>query len=277
MSADEPRNLRLLIVEDDRAIRELLADRLRPYELTFSACQLECFERLDAGELDLVLLDLRLPRTSSDMAASNEVGLDILRQIRKRGLRKRGSTMVLPVVVMTAYGSEAITAQVLIECGANDYIPKPFRQGDDLERKIERALHGVGALVPAANASANTVCLYFDPKVRLLHVESIPYAEHYDLMKLLIETHAKDLGDLRAWEDYAAIPGRDLAQRLNIGEKALRQRVSRFRETVMNDLRERLGRVVGPNDIIENQRRWKGYRLNPRTVRVFRHPAPGAR
>lgn len=277
MSADPSRNLRLLIVEDDRAIRELLADRLRRYELTFSASQLECFERLDAAEFDLVLLDLRLPRTSSDMAASNEVGLDILRQIRKRGLRKRGSTMVLPVVVMTAYGSEAITAQVLVECGANDYIPKPFRQGDDLERKIERALHGAGALVPAANAAANTVCVYFDPKARLLRIESVPYAEHYDLMKILIEAHAKDLGDLRAWDDYAAIPGRDLAQRLNIGEKALRQRVSRFRETVANDLREQLGRVVGPNDIIENQRRWKGYRLNPRTVRVFRSPASSAR
>lgn len=277
MSADGPRNLRLLIVEDDKAIRELLADRLRPYELTFSVCQLECFERLDAAEFDLVLLDLRLPRTSSDMAASNEVGLDILRQIRKRGLRRRGSTMVLPVVVMTAYGSEAITAQVLVECGANDYIPKPFRQGDDLERKIERALDGTGALVPAANGSANTVCVYFDPKARLVRIESIPYAEHYDLMKVLIEAHARDLGDLRAWEDYAAIPGRDLAQRLNIGEKALRQRVSRFREMVTNDLREQLGRAVGPNDIIENQRRWKGYRLNPRTVRVFRHDASSAR
>jgi CheY-like chemotaxis protein len=277
VSADPPRIPRLLIVEDDRAIRELLADRLRCYELTLSACQLDCFERLDAAEFDLVLLDLRLPRTPSDMAASNEVGLDILRQIRKRGVRKRGSTMVVPVVVMTAYGSEAITAQVLVECGANDYLPKPFRQGDDLERKIERALHGAGALVPAANASANTVCIYVDSKQRSLRLESIPYPEHYDLMAVLIEAHARDLGSLRAWEDYAAIPGRDLAQILHIGEKALRQRVSRFREVVANDFRERLGRAIGPNDIIENQRRWKGYRLNPRTVRVFRHDASSAR
>src|ERR1051325_5937505 len=101
----------MLVVEDDKAIRDLLADRLRPYELTFSVCQLECFERLDAAEFDLVLLDLRLPRTSSDLMASNEVGIDILRQIRRRSLRKRGSTMMLPVVVMTAHGSEAITAQ----------------------------------------------------------------------------------------------------------------------------------------------------------------------
>jgi CheY-like chemotaxis protein len=277
VSADQPRSPRVLVVEDDKAIRELLADRLRPYELTFSACQLDCFARLDAAEFDLVVLDLRLPRTSSDMIASNEVGLDILRQIRKRGLRKRGSTMMLPVVVMTAHGSEAITAQVLVECGANDYIPKPFGQGDDLERKIERALNGTGALVPATNASPNTVCIYFDPKARLLHIESIPYAEHYDLMKVLIEAHARDLGQLRAWEDYAAIPGRDLSQMLNIGEKALRRRVSRFRKMIMTDLRKQLGRAVGLNDVIENQRRWKGYRLNPRTVRVFRHPASSAR
>lgn len=267
----------MLIVEDDRAIRELLADRLRPYELTFSTCQLDCFERLDAEEFDLVLLDLRLPRTSSDLIASNDVGLDILRQIRTRGLRRRGSTMVLPVVVMTAHGSEAITAKVLVECGANDYLPKPFGQGDDLEHKIERALHGAGALVPAANASPNTICIYVDPKARRLDIESIPYAEHYDLMKVLIDAHARDLGELRAWEDYAAIPGRDLGQMLNIGEKALRRRVSRLRKMIMDDLRKQLGRAVGLNDVIENQRRWKGYRLNPRTVRVFRHPAPGAR
>ena len=277
MSADEPWSPRILVVEDDRAIRELLAGRLLRYELTFSACQLDCFERLDAAEFDLVLLDLRLPRTSSDMIASNEVGLDLLRQIRRRGLRKRGSTMVLPIVVMTAHGSEAITAEVLVECGANDYIPKPFGPGDDLERKIERALQGAGALVPAANGSAHTVCIYFDPKARLLRIESIPYAEHYDLMKVLIEAHARDLGELRAWEDYAAIRGRDLARLLNIGEKAVRQRVSRFREVVADDLRDQLGRTIGPNDIIENQRRWKGYRLNPRTVRVFQHPARGAR
>jgi DNA-binding response OmpR family regulator len=267
----------MLIVEDDRAIRELLADRLVRYELTFSTCQLDCFERLDAEEFDLVLLDLRLPRTSTDLIASNDVGLDILRQIRTRGLRRRGSTMVLPVVVMTAHGSEAITAKVLVECGANDYLPKPFGQGDDLEHKIERALHGAGALVPAANASPNTICIYVDPKARRLHIESIPYAEHYDLMKVLIDAHARDLGDLRTWEDYAAIPGRDLGQMLNIGEKALRRRVSRLRKMIMNDLRKQLGRAVGLNDVIENQRRWKGYRLNPRTVRVFRHPAPGAR
>jgi DNA-binding response OmpR family regulator len=275
--ADPPRSPRILIVEDDKAIRELLADRLRASELTFSACQLECFERLDAAEFDLVLLDLRLPRTSSDLIASNEVGVDILRQIRKRGLRKRGSTVVLPVVVMTAHGSEAITAKVLVECGANDYIPKPFGQGDELEHKVERALQGAGALVPAANVSANTVCIYVDPKLRRLHIESIPYAEHYDLMEVLIEAHAEDLGDLRAWEDHAAIRGRDLAQRLNIGEKALRRRVSRFRKLIMNDFRKQLGRAVGLNDVIENQRRWKGYRLNPRTVRVFRHDASRAR
>jgi CheY-like chemotaxis protein len=273
VSTEESRSPRILIVEDDRAIRELLADRLRRYALTFSACQLECFERLDAAEFDLVLLDLRLPRTAGDLIASNEVGIDILQQIRRRGLRKLGSTMVLPVVVMTAHGSEAITARVLVECGANDYIPKPFGQGDELEHKIERALTGAGALVPAANVSANTVCIYFDPKLRRLHIESIPYAEHYDLMKVLIEAHAKDLGDLRAWEDHAAIRGRHLAQLLNIGEKALRRRVSRFRKTIMDDFRERLGRAVGLNDVIENQRRWKGYRLNPRTVRVFRAPA----
>jgi hypothetical protein len=92
-------------------------------------------------------------------------------------------------------------------------------------------------------------------------------------MEALIKAHAENVGKLRAWEDYMAITGRELAKMLNIGEKALRQRVSRFRKKVTGDFLDQLRRVVNSNDIIENLRGWKGYRLNPRTVHVFQRDA----
>ncbi|HTR53650.1 MAG TPA: response regulator [Kofleriaceae bacterium] len=268
--AENESHQRLLIVEDDKGIRDLLADRLNRYELVFSVCQSECFANFDSSDFDLVLLDLRLPRTTSDMGAANQVGLDILKQIRSRGLTKRGSAMLLPVVVMTAYGSETLSVDVLIEWGANDYIPKPFGQGQDLEHKIERALSGEGALIPASNIIGAMVRVYFHPKDPLVRIESLSYdGSNHGLLKILGDLYTEDLRALRAPENFNGIRGEDLGKRLEISGKAARQRVVRFREQVKDDFRTKLGRAIGDNDIIENVRNWEGYRLNPRVVRVL--------
>jgi CheY-like chemotaxis protein len=270
MAAEARGSPRVLVVEDDKGIRELLADRLKQYELVFCACQSDCFEQLTTPSFDLVLLDLRLPRRPNDMDATNQVGIDILQQIRKRRLVKPGSAMLLPVVVMTAYGSESVSAQVLIDEGANDYIPKPFGQGQDLEHKIERALKGEGALVPAPNIVGTVVRVYFHPHEKAVRIESLSYdGVHYDLLRVLGDLYLKDLHALRSPDNFAGIRGEDLAEKLGISGKAARQRIVRFRELVKQDFRDKLGRAVGDNDIIENLRTWEGYRLNPRVVRVL--------
>lgn len=261
---------RILVVEDDKGIRDLLADRLKKHDLTFAVCQSDCYERLKAAaDFDLVLLDLRLPRTPTDMKATNKVGIDILCEIRKRRLVKRGSAMPMPIVVMTAYGSERLSAQVLVENGANDYIPKPFGQGQELEHKIERALNGEGALVPAATIVRATVRLYFHPRDDTVRIETLSYCgAHHGLLDVLRDLHVADLHALRAPEKFKGIRGEKLAEKLGITGKAARQRVVKFRQQVMQDFRDRLGRVLGDNDIIENTRHWEGYRLNPLVVRV---------
>jgi CheY-like chemotaxis protein len=173
MAAGKPR---ILVVEDDGGVRGLLADRLTQYELVFVTCQSDCYAQLASPDFDLVLLDLRLPRTADEMKPSNQVGVDILIEIRKRRLVKRGGAMLMPVVVMTAHGSETIQGSVLVEHGANDYLPKPFGLGQELEHKITRALEGTAALIPAANVtSTKTVQLSFEPKQKLVRVETITY------------------------------------------------------------------------------------------------------
>lgn len=262
--------MRILVVEDDKGIRDLLADRLKQYELAFAGCQSDCYERLQSADFDLVLLDLRLPRTPTDMKATNKVGIDILGEIRKRTIVKRGSAMLMPVVVMTAYGSERLSAQVLIENGANDYIPKPFGQGQDLEHKIERALNGEGALVPAANIVGTTVRLYFHPSGDTVRIETLSYSgAHHGLLEVLRDLYIDDLQKLRAPEQFNGIRGEALAEKLKITGKAARARVVKFRQQVKQDFRDRLGRALGDNDVVENMRDWKGYRLNPLVVRVL--------
>jgi hypothetical protein len=53
-----------------------------------------------------------------------------------------------------------------------------------------------------------------------------------------------------------------------IEDDAVRRRVLAFREKVTKDFREGLGRVLDSNDVVENSRNWKGYRLNPLVVKV---------
>jgi two-component system, OmpR family, alkaline phosphatase synthesis response regulator PhoP len=110
---------RVLVVEDDRSIREGLADALAFHG--YVALQ---SERGDAGlhkalhgGCDLVILDLVLPGAD---------GLSVLREVRR-------ARPTLPVIVLTARGEEADRVQGLRE-GADDYVVKPFSLRELLAR-----------------------------------------------------------------------------------------------------------------------------------------------
>jgi CheY-like chemotaxis protein len=259
---------RILVVEDDLTIRDLLRDRLQQYDLAFATCQQEAYEILQSPNFDLVLLDLRLPRYLGDMKADHRVGMDIIERIRKNNLRKSGSAMMMPIVVMTAHGSERISAEVLSEKGANYYIKKPFE--DDLEEKLARAILGEWALVPTADLVGAFVRLAFRHQDLVIRIETLSYTgAHYELLHVLADLYYKDLQALRAPEKYGGIRGEDLASTLGISGKAVRARVSKFRRDVKRDFREQLRRGIRDNDIIENLRDWQGYRLNPLVVRLL--------
>jgi len=99
--------MRILLVEDEDAIAEPLADGLR--REGFSVVRAATGgAALEAGETDLVLLDLRLPDID---------GLDVCRRLRERS--------DVPIIVVTARGEEADRV-VGLELGADDYVVKPF-------------------------------------------------------------------------------------------------------------------------------------------------------
>jgi DNA-binding response OmpR family regulator len=99
--------MRILLVEDEDAIAEPLADGLRRegFDVERAATGEAA---LEAAEPDLVLLDLRLPDTD---------GLDVCRRLRERS--------GVPIIVVTARGEEADRV-VGLELGADDYVVKPF-------------------------------------------------------------------------------------------------------------------------------------------------------
>jgi len=129
----------LLVVDDDREIRDLLSRFLRKhgFRVTAAADGRRMHEALAGGRFDLVVLDLMLP---------GEDGLSLC-----RGLRARSD---LPVIMLTAMGEE--TDRIVgLELGADDYIAKPFNPRELLAR-VRAVLRrsGARAVVPAGGGGA---------------------------------------------------------------------------------------------------------------------------
>lgn len=124
--------MRVLVVEDERSLREALVDLLgsRGFTVEAVADGVAAAERGASSEIDLVLLDLTLPRLD---------GADVCRRLRM-------ARPALPILILTARGSEDERVQGL-RAGADDYLTKPFGTAELLAR-ID-ALRRRAAIVPA--------------------------------------------------------------------------------------------------------------------------------
>jgi two-component system, OmpR family, copper resistance phosphate regulon response regulator CusR len=103
--------VRILIVEDESKVAKALREGLEAehYEVEVAASGEEGFFLASQGSFDLLLLDLMLPRRD---------GIDVLTTLRKRGIQT-------PVFILTA--KDAIEDRVHgLDCGADDYLIKPF-------------------------------------------------------------------------------------------------------------------------------------------------------
>jgi DNA-binding response OmpR family regulator len=110
---------RIVVIEDEQAIRRGVADALRAsgYETAEAGDGDRGLTEAVRAGVDLVLLDLMLPRRD---------GLDVLAEVRKR-------RPTLPVIVLTARGSEEDRVRGL-KMGADDYVVKPFSARELLAR-----------------------------------------------------------------------------------------------------------------------------------------------
>ncbi|MDP6566644.1 MAG: response regulator [Alphaproteobacteria bacterium] len=134
----------ILVVDDDREIRDLLARFLRKhgYRVDVAADGRAMLEHLDGGRFDLVVLDLMLP---------GEDGLSLCRRVRVESH--------LPIIMLTAIGEE--TDRIIgLEMGADDYLAKPFNPRELLAR-IRAVLRRAGS-APAPSEAASDDILGFE-------------------------------------------------------------------------------------------------------------------
>jgi len=111
---------RILIVDDDTALRQSLAEQLQlheEFEIGEAASGAEALEKVREQRYDLLLLDVGLPDID---------GRELCKVIRRGGHK-------MPVIMLTAADTDADTILGL-ESGANDYVTKPFRLGVLLAR-----------------------------------------------------------------------------------------------------------------------------------------------
>ena len=122
-SSSNPLARRLLIIDDDAELCELLAEYLQPEGFQVDAVHTgtEAVEKALTGNYALLVLDVMLPGLR---------GFDVLQKIR--------ATSRVPVIMLTARG-EDVDRILGLEIGADDYLPKPFNPRE-LAARIQAVL-----------------------------------------------------------------------------------------------------------------------------------------
>ena len=163
-------------VEDDRSIRELVLYTLK--NTGFEAIGFEngesFFSSLKDDDLpQLVMLDIMLP---------GEDGMDILRKLKSSSVTKN-----IPVIMVTAKGTEYDKVTGL-DCGADDYISKPFGMME-LVARIKAVLRRAGKSdSDGENYEYGKVCL--DLRSHTVTVDGKPVEltlKEFELLRLLMK------------------------------------------------------------------------------------------
>jgi two-component system, OmpR family, response regulator len=168
----------ILVVDDDREIRDLLARFLERQQMRVSTARdgREARRAWTAGHYHLVVLDLMLP---------GESGFDLARWMRGQS--------DIPIVMLTAMGEE--TDRIIgLELGADDYLAKPFNPCELLARiraVLRRAGDQAGRRSDPVGRSLRFAGWVLEPaRRRLLNPDGVEVAltgGEYDLLLALLE------------------------------------------------------------------------------------------
>lgn len=161
---------RVLVVEDERAISEPLAEHLvrEGFDAQVAATIEDATAAFEASAPDLILLDVMLPDGD---------GRDLCRRIR--------ASSDVPIIMLTARGEE-IDRIVGLELGADDYVVKPFSAGELVARM--RAIMRRGRAT-ARMGPIDVGPIHLDPASRTVTKAGQPVelaAKEFDLLHVLM-------------------------------------------------------------------------------------------
>jgi DNA-binding response OmpR family regulator len=173
---------RVLVVDDDATVREVVAGYLRAHdhEVEEAPDGESALRAMAARPADLVVLDLMLPGVD---------GLEVCRRLR--------ATSEVPVVMLTARGDEEDRVTGL-ELGADDYVGKPFSPRE-LALRVDSVLRRVRAPSSGLPDLLSDGDLVIDHPRRSVTRAGAPLAlttREYDLLRFLVAhpgtTHSRE-------------------------------------------------------------------------------------
>lgn len=219
---------RLLIIDDDQELSELLATYLagQGFEAECAPDPLVGVERALSGEHALVVLDVMMPRLN---------GFEALRRIR--------ASSRIPVLMLTARGEE-VDRIVGLEIGADDYLAKPF-SSRELVARIQAILRRTSApFAPAGKASGCIVVgdIVLNPGMRTVSRRGRPVeltSIEFSILQVLLE----DAGQVISRDDLV--------------RKAMGRENSAYDRSVdvhISSLRKKLGPSAGGAERIKTVR-----------------------
>jgi len=180
--------VRILVVDDDRAVRESLRRSLsfNGYTVDLAEDGVEALEAITNERPDALVLDVMMPRLD---------GLEVCRQLRSTGDD-------LPILVLTARDSVSERVSGL-DAGADDYLPKPFAL-EELLARLRALLRRTGPEEGGDGAVMTFVDLTLDPSTREVHRGTRPISltrTEFSLLEMLIANPRRVLTRSRILEE----------------------------------------------------------------------------
>ncbi|MGV8948763.1 MAG: response regulator [Candidatus Paracaedibacter sp.] len=232
-NATSPAQSRLLVVDDDRRLRELLVKFLSENDFLVSSAAnaAEARAYLAGQSVDLMILDIMMP---------GEDGISLTRSLAEKGLttekdfeegfeQKSRASRVVPILLLTA--QDQVDDRILgLDVGADDYLTKPFEPRELLAR-IKAILRRASPLETTAPSDLTLGSYRFNPTTGVLTKgEEVVFLSSTEMALLKI----------LAMNPRKPFSREDLAQRIGhrVSERTIDVQITRLRRKIGDDSRQ---------------------------------------
>ena len=204
----------ILLVEDEAGLRMTLGDRLTTegYQVDYATNGDEAVEKAMRLPLDLILLDVMLPRKS---------GFDVCRDIRQAG-------MITPILMLTARG-QTVDKVLGLKIGADDYLTKPFEMME-LMARIEALLRRSPAKPSAQQGHYQVGGLKVDLRGTSVSRDGKPVklsAREFQLLRYFIEHRGETLSRDQILKDVWGYSADTFTRTVDVHVASLRQKLEK--------------------------------------------------